>query len=180
MAKTQTKNTDKNAPQGNPEKAEETGKVEVESIEEEAPNIFGGGVSDDSFDFEKAEGVELFGGSYPRLELKPDSVSVPLTYRKDTEIPLPDQDSEGKETTKMQTVHVVEVPQGDLVTCPISAIFMKHFKEAKIEKGDTFRIKRYPNAVKKRGRGAGNQMQVYAIAVTARASTVDKAEEGSE
>ena len=125
---------------------------------------------DSSFNFEQAEG-ELFGGSYARLELEPGDVSIPLVYRKDTEIPLPDQDANGNETTKMQTVYVCELPNTELVTCPISAIFMKHFKEAKIVKGDEFRIKRYPNAVKKRGKGAGNQMQVFAVRVTKRAAT---------
>lgn len=127
-------------------------------------------VTDDSFNFEAPDAGELFGGSYPRLELLPNQVTVPLVYRKDTEIPLDgDPDENGNPTTKMQTVYVAETPNGVHVSCPISAIFMKHFKEAKIEKGDEFRIKRFPNATKKRGKGAGREMQVYAVMVTARA-----------
>lgn len=125
------------------------------------------------FNFEKETEGEIFGGSYPRLELLPNQTTTPLCYSKDTEIPLdgdPDPET-GAPTTKMQVVHIAETPSGDYVSCPISAIFMKHFKEAKIAKGDKFRIKRYPNAVKKRGKGSGREMQVYAIAVVERAET---------
>lgn len=159
-------------PNANPTPSNE----EVSNLEEtvDGQNIFGSAV-DNSFNFETSDEGELFGGSYPRLMLNPNDVSAPLIYRKDTEIPLDGgKDENGNETTKMQTVYVVEVPSGELVTCPIAAIFMKHFKEANIEKGDTFRIKRYPDASKKRGRGAGKPMQVYAVRVTSRASSVEK------
>lgn len=127
---------------------------------------------DASFDFEKATGGEIFGGSYPRLELNPSEVSAAIIHRKDTEIPLDDgEDDEGKPKTKMQTVHIGELPSGDLVSLPIAAIFMKHFKEAEIKEGDEYRIKRYADATKKRGKGSGNKMQVYAVLVTNRAET---------
>lgn len=128
---------------------------------------------DASFNFETSKEGEVFGGSYPRLELTPGDCSVALIYMKDTEIPLDDGvDDKGLPKTKMQTVYVAETPKGALVSCPIAAIFMKHFKEADIQKGDTFRIQRYVDATKKRGKGSGNKMQVYAVMVTARAEPV--------
>lgn len=138
---------------------------------EAAPGMLENANIDNDFNFETSQEGEIFGGSYARLELNHGNVSCPLIYRKDTEIPLPDQDAEGNDTTKMQTVYVAETPKKELVSCPIASIFMKHFKEAKIKLGDEFRIKRYPDAIKKRGKGSGNKMQVYAVMVTKRAAT---------
>jgi hypothetical protein len=103
------------------------------------------------------------------LELAENEVSPLLTYRKDTKIQMESQDNEGE--FEMKTVPVVEsATDHKLYTLPLSAIFMKHWKEAEIKTCDEFKIKRYPDATKKRGKGAGNKMKVYALKVYTRAA----------
>lgn len=119
-------------------------------------------------DFENPNSGELFGGSYPRLALEPGNVSEELTYVKDTTITLNDPDEdEGKKDINVKVLQ--EVASGLLCTAPIGAIFNNTFEDAKIKKGDVFRIKRYPDAEKKEGKGKGNKMQVYGIKVYKRA-----------
>ena len=120
-------------------------------------------------DFENPNVGEIFGGSYPRLELIENEVSSVLTYRKDTKIQMESNDKEGE--FEMKSVPVVEsAADGKLYTLPLSAIFTKHWKEAGINAGDTLKIKRYPDATKKRGKGAGNKMKVFALKVYSRAA----------
>lgn len=120
-------------------------------------------------DFENPSVGEIFGGSYPRLELGENEVSPLLTYRKDTKVQVESNEKEGE--FEMKSVPVVEsASDGKLYTLPLSSIFTKHWNEAKVSEGDTLKIKRYPDATKKRGRGAGNKMKVFALKVYSRKS----------
>jgi|SRR3954467_6834925 len=121
-------------------------------------------------DFENPDVGENFGGSYARLDLNEDQVSGLLEYIKEADIEVRD-DSEGAApgAKKILEMHVLrDVDSGKLVTSPIGAIFDNCWDEAKIEKGDTFKIKRYADTVKKEGKGKGNKMKVYAIKVLSR------------
>jgi len=119
-------------------------------------------------DFENPEVGEIFGGSYPQLVLEANQVSPLLEYVKDTKIQLESQNKPGE--FEMRSVPVVKnSADGKLYTVSISAIFTKHWKEANVNMGDTLKIKRYPDATKKRGAGAGKPMQVHALKVYARA-----------
>lgn len=120
-------------------------------------------------DFENPAVGEVFGGSYPQLALEANQVSGMLVYVKDTKIQLESQQKAGE--YEMRSVPVVQnEADGKLYTVSISSIFTKHWKEAAINVGDKLRIKRYPDATKKRGAGAGKPMQVHALKVYARAA----------
>jgi len=117
-------------------------------------------------DFENPDIGETFGGSYDRLTLAENEVSPMLSYAKDTKISLEDQNQAGVYVS--QSVPVAD-NGGKLVSLPICSIFRKNWKEANVGIGDKFKIKRYPNTTKKRGKGVGNKMESYAIKVYERA-----------
>lgn len=131
------------------------------------PNQGGGGGDD----FENPDVGENFGGSYPRLDLNEGQTSAMLEYIKDADIEVRD-DSEGAEPNakKVLEMHVLrDINSGVLCTSPIGAIFDNCWDDAKIQKGDHFKIKRYTDTTKKEGKGKGNKMKVYAIKVYTRA-----------
>lgn len=118
-------------------------------------------------DFENPNVGETFGGSYPRLELAEGQVSPVLTYVKDTKVQLERDDG----TTEMVNAPVAQnSDDGKLVALPINAVFKKHWSEANVSVGDTFKVKRYADATKKRGKGAGNKIKVFALKVYSRAA----------
>jgi hypothetical protein len=118
-------------------------------------------------DFENPNIGEVFGGSYPRLDLTEGSVSPLLTYVKDTKINLEDQKNPGTYISQKVPLGA----DGDLiVSMPICSIFKKNWEEANIGVGDTFKVKRYPDTTKRRGAGAGNKMQSFAVKVYSRAA----------
>ena len=114
-------------------------------------------------DFENPSVGEVFGGSYPRLDLLEGQVSPLLEYVKDSKVQVENDDG-----AEMVAVPVARTPEGQLISLPISAIFRKHWKEANVNVGDTFKIKRYVEAIKKRGKGAGNKLKVFAVKVYTR------------
>ncbi len=114
-------------------------------------------------DFENPNIGETFGGSYPQLNIDEDAVIGPIEYVKDTQIQLEDDGQ-----PKMVKVAVLKGPDGVLGTGPISANFVKHFDEANLSVGDVIAIKRYKDVVKKRGKGAGVKMKIYALKVLSR------------
>jgi hypothetical protein len=118
-------------------------------------------------DFENPNVGEVFGGSYDRLTLTENEVSPLFTYVKDTKIQLEDQKNPG--TYISEKVPVGEAG-GKLISMPICAIFKKNWKEANVQSGDTFKVKRYPNTTKRRGAGAGNKMESFAVKVYSRAA----------
>lgn len=111
-------------------------------------------------DFENPNVGETFGGSYARLELAENQVSELLEYVKDSKVQVENEDG-----AEMVPVPVARTPDGILVSLPISAIFRKHWKEANVNVGDKFKIKRYLDAIKKRGKGTGNKLKVFAVKV---------------
>lgn len=123
----------------------------------------------DPKDFDKAGG-EVFGGSYPRLEILPGNVSDELQFVKWSKITIDDDKNPGQK--KDLAVPVFSVVDSDtLVTGPIGAIFTKCWEEAKIQIGDVFRVKRYADVKKKTGAGANSSMmQVFGIRVYSRAA----------
>lgn len=120
--------------------------------------------SNQTDDFENPNVGESFGGSYSRLELNENEVSGLLEYVKDSKVQV-----ENDNGPEIITSPVAKTEEGKLVSLPISAIFRKHWKEANVEKGDKFKIKRYVDVVKKRGKGSGNKLKVYAVKVYSRA-----------
>jgi hypothetical protein len=126
-------------------------------------------------DFENPNVGETFGGSYERLDLAENQVSSLLTYAKNTKIQLEDQKEPGKFV--MVSVPVASDESGKLFSLPIDAIFVKNWKEASISEGDTFKVKRYPDATKARGAGAGRKMRSFAIKVYSRKNPASNAGE---
>lgn len=118
-------------------------------------------------DFENPNVGETFGGSYPRIELSEGQVSPLLTYIKDSKVQIQNDDG----TSEMVSSPVVQsADDNKLYTLPISAIFRKHWGEANVNEGDTLKVKRYVDAIKKRGKGAGNKLRVFAVKVYSRAA----------
>lgn len=118
-------------------------------------------------DFENPNIGEMFGGTYPQLALGENEVSPLLTFVKNTKIQIENPDKPGE--YEMRPVPVASSGNdGKLYSLPISAIFRRLWDEAKMNEGDTFKIKRYPDATKKRGRGAGNKMKNFAMKVYSR------------
>lgn len=128
--------------------------------------------------FESAQG-ESFGGVTEILTLAVNEVSPLLTFTRNTSLQLRDSVTDvidGKpverETTKLVSCPVAvadDDPKKTERSLPIGAIFQKTFAEAKIVAGDKFLIKRFPDAVKKGGRGSGTKMHVYGLKVVHRA-----------
>lgn len=115
-------------------------------------------------DFENPSIGEAFGGNYPRIELSEGQVSPLMTYAKNSKVQVENDNG----------IEIINAPvctnadDGKLYSLPISAIFRKHWTEAQMQPGDTFKFKRYTDAVKKRGKGAGNKLKVFAVKVYTR------------
>lgn len=125
-------------------------------------------------DFNNPAVGETFGGSYPALELEPNSVSKRLIYIKDSKIVLT-KTVDGKEEAENKKIAVVaekDAPE-KLFGLPISAIFEKNWKEADLEIGSEFVVARFPDTKKKRGQGAGQTMKNYALKVLVRAKKAE-------
>lgn len=118
-------------------------------------------------DFENPDLGESFGGTYTPIEIPELGVSNLLKYVKNTKLNLVDDG-----VTKILTVPVCEeIVTGKLVAMPLGAVFNKHWDDAKIQKGDTLIIGRYPNKIKKTGKGAGSTiMQIFGLKVMSRVS----------
>jgi len=132
---------------------------------EESNKSLGKGIESDNDDFENPSIGEAFGGSYPNLELSQGEVSGMLTFVKESKIALQNEAGE----TEILSIPVAN-DGARLVSLPLNAVFKKHYKEANLNAGDVFRIKRYPDSTKKRGKGAGNIIKVFALKVYTRAS----------
>lgn len=66
------------------------------------------------------------------------------------------------------TVHIANTSDGESVRLPISATFVRAVDAAGLAFGDTFLVRRSDDVKKKKGKGAGNMIPVYAIKVTSR------------
>lgn len=109
--------------------------------------------------WDAAQGEE-FGGKSEILSIEVGEVAGPLTYVGHQEM-----------TTELgeTTVHMATNKEGETLRLPIQATFQRAIDQAGVERGDTFLVKRDEDQTKKRGKGAGNPMAIYAVKVTNRA-----------
>ena len=118
--------------------------------------------------FEDVAKGEVFGGTYDRMELAEGETTDYLVYIKKTTITTDDIGDDGQPKKNVLDVHIGMDRNGKQWALPIGAIIWNHFKEANLNPGDVFRIKRYEDVTKKKGRGAGKPMQAYALKVYSR------------
>lgn len=147
-----------NKPTGKPstfkkETAEETEAVEQAADAVERPYI----KADEAWD--EFSGQE-FGGQAGILEIKEGEVAGVFAYTGHQQV-----------TTDLgeTTVHTALDDDGAAWRLPIQATFLRAVDQAALRMGDKFAIKRYEDQIKKRGKGAGNKMAIYAIKVLERA-----------
>lgn len=110
--------------------------------------------------WDEAEGQE-FGGASGILELKPGEVAGPFTYTGHQNMTTALGDT---------TVHTGLDEEGNQWRLPIQATFLRAIDQARVQMGDKLAIKRLEDVEKKRGKGAGNPMAIYAIKVIERAA----------
>ncbi len=129
-----------------------TPETEHDSEVKERPYLKDAGVWD------KVDGQE-FGGAAGILELKPGEVAGIFTYSGHQQI-----------TTDLgeTTVHTGVDEDGTQWRLPIQATFLRAVDQAGLKFGDKFAIKREDDVIKKRGKGAGKEMAIFAIKVTER------------
>ena len=108
--------------------------------------------------WEQAKGQE-YGGSAGILKLEPGQIAGPLVYHGHQQI-----------TTELgdTTVHLGSDEDNEQWRLPISATFVRAMDQANLRPGDKFLTRRLPDQTKKRGKGAGNPMAMYAIKVIER------------
>jgi len=67
------------------------------------------------------------------------------------------------------TVHTAKnTKTEDVYRLPIQATFLRAIDQAGLKRGDVFGVKRFEDQIKKRGKGAGNPMAIFAIKVFTR------------
>jgi len=110
--------------------------------------------------WDEQEGQE-FGGASGILELQVGEVAGPFTYTGHQNM-----------TTELgdTTVHTGNDEEGNQWRLPIQATFLRAIDQARISMGDKFAVKRLDDVKKKRGKGAGNMMAIFAIKVLERAA----------
>lgn len=104
-----------------------------------------------------------YGGQSEILELGVGEVSRELVYV--SHQPM-------KTALGDTTVHTATTPDGSSVRLPISAAFLRALDQSGIKRGDTFLVKRFEDVKKQAGKGAGQNMQIYAVKVLNRAGLV--------
>lgn len=109
------------------------------------------------------KGAEVYGGSADILKLDVSKAAGPLLY-------------EGIDEKKLELdgdkvdVHVGRDGSGKRWRLPLSTSFRNQIEDAKLTKGDTFYIRRLDDVLKKKGKGKGNPMKIFQIAVSERAA----------
>lgn len=111
--------------------------------------------------FEKAQG-DTFGGASEILVLEEGAIAGPLKYAGHRLTDL----GNGLEPVDM---HESQDAEDETWRLPIAANFRRQAEGANLQRGDTFYLKRLPDAIKKGGKGKGNPMQMYQIKVIVRA-----------
>ena len=106
---------------------------------------------------------ESFGGSSDILALEENEAAGPLTYLGNRPF--------DPGTGKAVTLHEARDGQNHTWRLPIAANFLRQVETANLNPGDTFAMKRLPDAIKKKGIGAGNKMQMFMIKVLNRVTT---------
>ena len=110
--------------------------------------------------WEGADGVE-YGGQSDILTMSEGEMAGPLTYAGANQV-----------TTDLgeTTSHVAIMHNGEQIRLPIQATFIRAMDMANLQQGDTFAVRRDPDQIKKRGKGAGNAMAIFRIKVLSRAA----------
>lgn len=106
---------------------------------------------------------EVFGGSSDILALEEGEAAGPLTYLGNRPF--------DPGTGKPVTLHEARDGQNHTWRLPIAANFLRQVETANLNSGDTFAFKRLPDAVKKKGVGAGNKMQMFQVKVLNRTAS---------
>ena len=108
---------------------------------------------------------EKFGGGNNYLQLAEGEVVHGLTHiRIDPKVDL----GGGNDPVDL---HVALDPRtGEEIRMPASAVFRKNAETAKLNPGDVYSVARAKDAIKKKGKGKGKEMQVWEILVTKRIS----------
>lgn len=119
-------------------------------------------IKDDSEKAWDAFDGQEFGGQAGIVDVKENEVAGPFTYTGHQEIVT---------DLGAVTVHTGTDDDGAQWRLPIQATFLRAVDQARLQMGDKFAIKRYDDTVKKRGKGAGNPMAIYAIKVLERSAT---------
>lgn len=103
---------------------------------------------------------EEFGGKSQILLLDENEIGGPFTYI-----------GHQKMTTELgeTTVHMATGPDGETYRLPIQATFLRSIDQADMGRGDKFIVRRFPDELKKRGKGAGEPMSIYGLRVKERA-----------
>jgi hypothetical protein len=142
----------KGKPAGGSKFAKETEQQHQEAEQKERPYLKDADVWDEL-------GGQEFGGAAGILELKEGELAGVFTYTGHQEI-----------TTDLgaTTVHTASDEDGTQWRMPIQATFLRAVDQARIGMGDKFAVKREEDVTKKRGKGAGNPMAIYAIKVIER------------
>lgn len=120
-------------------------------------------VNEDAWD--EADGQE-FGGSAEVLILRQNEIAGPFIYTGHQQV----QTDLGETTS-----HTGTDPDGEQVRLPIQATFLRAVDTAKLGYGDKFLVKRQPDQIKKKGKGAGNPMAIFAIKVIERSAKAGEA-----
>lgn len=102
-----------------------------------------------------------FGGASGILDLKVGEVAGVFVYTGHQQV-----------TTDLgeTTVHTGLDEDNNQWRMPIQATFLRAVDQARLGMGDKFAVKRQEDQIKKRGKGAGNPMAIYAIKVLERAA----------
>ena len=105
---------------------------------------------------------DTFGGASDILALGVNQAAGPLTYI--------GQRMFDPGSGKMIPLHEAKDTSENVWRLPIAASFSRQMEAADIKRGDTFAFKRLDDAIKQRGVGKGNSMQMFVIKVLTRAA----------
>ncbi len=108
--------------------------------------------------WDNAEGQE-YGGQSDILKMKVGEIAGPLVYVGHQQI---------ETDLGSATVHLATDEEEEQWRLPISATFIRCVDQANLKQGDTFLVRRLDDQQKKRGKGKGNAMAIFALKVTQR------------
>lgn len=103
---------------------------------------------------------EVYGGTSDILMLEIGEAAGPLTYTGHREVDL---------GLGPVVLHEAKDSEGKAWRLPIAANFVRQLETANINRDDVFIVKRIEDAIKQRGKGKGNPMQMYVVKITKRA-----------
>jgi hypothetical protein len=116
----------------------------------------------DAAAFDQLDG-ESYGGGANYLQLEIGSVGGPFVFKE-----IRPQVKLSKEGEPVD-IPVGTDANGKDIDLPVATIFRNQVEEAELNAGDVIYIRREPDAIKQKGKGKGNKMQVYSLKVVSRA-----------